>query len=245
VEAGAWVRSDRARASLTLAAQRTRLDTAAFATTPDGFTVELARPTARPLVAVDATTDAEWRSSSLDLAGSASLRRAPRQAHGVLGSIYASAAWWLVPRVALTVAAGDLAADPLHGFPARRLTAIGVRWRAGGAPARAVADRPRAAAPAPTPSADVSARGTTRVLRVRAPGATRVEVRGDFTGWHPVALARATDGGASDVWELPLAAASSTVRLTIRVDGGAWISPANLPSVEDEFGERSGLLVVP
>jgi hypothetical protein len=31
----------------------------------------------------------------------------------------------------------------------------------------------------------------------------------------------------------------------VRVDSGAWTPPANLPSVEDEFGEKAGLLVVP
>jgi hypothetical protein len=43
-----------------------------------------------------------------------------------------------------------------------------------------------------------------------------------------------------DAWELPLAAEPGTLRLALRVDGGAWAAPANLPAVADDFGERSG-----
>jgi hypothetical protein len=242
-EAGGWLRHDRLRASLTLAVLRTRLDTTIVELDGNGGEIVLGHGPARAIVAVDATAAAEWRAPSLELTASAALRRAPRQAEGVLGSVYAVGAWWILPRAALTASAGTLAADPLRGFPQRRLTALGIRMRLGGAPASGAPASSAARATHDAPAADVVARGAGRVLRVRAPGAARVEVRGDFTGWQPAELARASD--ASGAWELALAAAASAVRLTIRVDGGPWRAPANLPSVEDEFGGRSGLLVIP
>jgi 1,4-alpha-glucan branching enzyme len=77
-------------------------------------------------------------------------------------------------------------------------------------------------------------------LRVVAPGATRVEVRGDWTEWRPMRMTV-----AGDAWELTAPLPSGTRRLTIRVDGGAWRVPANLAGADDEFGSRVGLLVVP
>ena len=36
-----------------------------------------------------------------------------------------------------------------------------------------------------------------------------------------------------------------TMQLMIRVDDGGWITPANLPTMDDEFGSRVALLVIP
>ncbi|AHG88841.1 hypothetical protein J421_1304 [Gemmatirosa kalamazoonensis] len=238
VETGGWLRHDRLRASITLAALRTRLDTTVVLVDDQGVVVTtLPREPSHPFVALDATAAAEWRAPVVELGGTAVLRRAPRQDSETLHSVYVTGAWWVLPRAALTASAGDLAADPLRGFPARRVAAVGLRWRLGGAPARAPRGSSLGGA---TPAAEVVVRGARRVLRVRAPGASRVEVRGDFTGWRAADLAR-----VGDLWEIALSAEPSTVRLTIRLDGGAWRPPANLPSVEDDFGERSGLLVVP
>src|SRR5207248_1432098 len=133
LETGAWLRHDRLRASLTIAARRTRLDTVAIVALDDrGLpVVEVPTEPRRPLVAFDATAAAEWRAPTAELSGSATLRRAPRQARGVLGSLYVVGAWWVWPRAALTASAGDLAGDPLRGFPARRLATLGLRWRVG------------------------------------------------------------------------------------------------------------------
>ncbi|HEY0994671.1 MAG TPA: glycogen-binding domain-containing protein, partial [Gemmatimonadaceae bacterium] len=71
-------------------------------------------------------------------------------------------------------------------------------------------------------------------------GATRVEVMGSFTGWEPASLARRGDG-----WELALAAAPGAHRVVVRVDGGTWRAPLNLPAAGDDFGGTVGLLTVP
>jgi hypothetical protein len=100
-------------------------------------------------------------------------------------------------------------------------------------PARARAARIR-------PIVQLSGAAQSRGLRVRAPGAQRVEGRGDWTDWRPVALVR--DG---DAWVLADPVPRGTRRLTVRADGGAWRVPANLAGADDDFGSRVGLLVVP
>ncbi|MDF1504390.1 glycogen-binding domain-containing protein, partial [Roseisolibacter sp. H3M3-2] len=86
----------------------------------------------------------------------------------------------------------------------------------------------------------VDGAGAVRRLRVRAPGAGSVEVRGDWTDWRPIGLVR--DG---DAWVLAAPLPRGTRRLTVRADGGAWRVPANLAGADDDFGSRVGLLVVP
>jgi 1,4-alpha-glucan branching enzyme len=75
---------------------------------------------------------------------------------------------------------------------------------------------------------------------VRAPGAGRVELVGDFTDWDPLALQR-TRG---DTWEITLPLASGTHRLNVRVDGGEWGVPPGISAAPDEFGGVVGLLLI-
>ncbi|HUF27085.1 MAG TPA: glycogen-binding domain-containing protein [Gemmatimonadaceae bacterium] len=79
-----------------------------------------------------------------------------------------------------------------------------------------------------------------RTVRVREPRARRVELRGDFTDWNPVALRRAVDG----TWQLQLRLAPGVYRVMIRVDDGPWRPPSGVPAVEDEFGNMVGMIVV-
>jgi hypothetical protein len=81
---------------------------------------------------------------------------------------------------------------------------------------------------------------TGQVLRVRAPGARRVEVMGDFTEWEPFELA-----STGDVFSRAVSLSSGTHRVVVRLDGGPWLPAANTPAVDDDFGGRVGLLVVP
>jgi hypothetical protein len=135
-------------------------------------------------------------------------------------------------------------ADPLRGMPAVRHFSLGLRWRlaAPAAPApRVTAPTARPAATIAAPAAElVESRGAPGRLRVLAPGAARVEVRGDWTDWRAVPLVAV--GGA---WELPASMPRGTRRLTVRIDGGDWRVPANLAAADDDFGSRVGLLVVP
>ena len=146
------------------------------------------------------------------------------------------AAVWVSPRVAVTAAAGRSLEDLVRGVPAAdyatlalrisarpRVPLLGRRGRESG-PRLRVLDR-----------ADGG-----RGVEVVAPGASRLEIMADFTGWAPVSLER-----IGDRWRFGGAVPSGPHRIAVRVDGGAWLAPANLPAVEDDLGGRVGLLTVP
>jgi hypothetical protein len=77
-------------------------------------------------------------------------------------------------------------------------------------------------------------------LLIRAPTAHRVELSGDFTNWKPVTMTRRGD---SD-WSLSVALAAGTYRVNTRVDGGGWIAPPGLTTMNDDFAGEVGLLVI-
>jgi hypothetical protein len=81
---------------------------------------------------------------------------------------------------------------------------------------------------------------TRRRIEVRGVSASRVEVMGDFTDWNPVMLE-----STGDAWRLERAISSGLHRIAIRLDGGEWIAPVNLPRATDEFGGVVGLITVP
>jgi hypothetical protein len=83
-------------------------------------------------------------------------------------------------------------------------------------------------------------RGTTE-LRFPAPGAGQVELVADWTAWLPVPLERAADGQ----WVIRVTLTPGVYRLNLVVDGGAWIVPPGMAAVDDGFGGKTGLLVVP
>jgi len=76
---------------------------------------------------------------------------------------------------------------------------------------------------------------------VRAPGAHQVEIIGDLTDWHPVSLLQDTDG----IWRVTLQVSSGVYRVNVRVDGGAWRAPRGLPTRDDDFDGRVGVLTIP
>jgi len=83
--------------------------------------------------------------------------------------------------------------------------------------------------------------GGRQTLRLRVPGARTVDVTGDFTGWVPRTLSRGADGWYS--FETPLS--PGTYQMNVRVNGGEWLPPPSLPTVKDEFGGLTGVLLVP
>jgi hypothetical protein len=85
-----------------------------------------------------------------------------------------------------------------------------------------------------------AAPGGEREIRVRSPGAARVELSGDFTLWEPVVLTAAGDGW----WTARLRIAPGTYQVSVRVNGVRWIAPPGLVEVTDEFGGSAGILVI-
>jgi 1,4-alpha-glucan branching enzyme len=88
------------------------------------------------------------------------------------------------------------------------------------------------------PEFDVRSSGSRRVFRVFAPGAQRVELSADFTGWEPVALVRGNDGW----WTLTRTIAAGTYQVNMRTNGGSWTAPPGLLTTRDEFGGVAGVL---
>jgi 1,4-alpha-glucan branching enzyme len=78
-------------------------------------------------------------------------------------------------------------------------------------------------------------------IRVRAPGASMVELNGDLTQWEPLALTQTGDGW----WIARIPALSGTTEMVLRADRGAWVVPPGVESVSDEFGGRAGRVHIP
>lgn len=209
--------------------------------------VEVARPDewiaeTQPLTYVEPTAGARFAWRGLEFGADGGVRLVQRGERPTFPPAAPRRLPWMVlsggarllPSVALIASGGRALEDAVRGMPATRFASVGVRVTMGRA-------RPVAAPARELPlTATVLVRDGARVLRVHAPGATRVEVMGTFTGWEPASLAR-----RGDAWELPLAAAAGAHRLVVRVDGGAWRAPVNLPVAGDDFGGTVGLLTVP
>ena len=76
-------------------------------------------------------------------------------------------------------------------------------------------------------------------VRVRAPEAGRVALRGDFTGWEPVKLRPAGPGW----WEVVIEMAPGLHQLQLSVDGGTWQPPPGVPTTLGTYGDEVGIVV--
>ena len=179
-----------------------------------------------------------WRELEVD--GMAALRNTWRGSLASRPMAAASAAWWVTPHVAVAAAAGRLLADPMRGTARSRYATVALRLSAERhGPARGRSTPPRVAAGEASLVA-AAADGGSAVIRVHAPGARTVELMGDITGWAPVALQR-----RDDRWEARLTTTPGAHHVVIRINGGAWMPPANLARIDDELGGTVGLLVIP
>lgn len=145
--------------------------------------------------------------------------------------------------LALVAGGGAYLADVAQGLPSGRFLTLALRIGSGLAPAPRPPRAGLTGAPLPRAPATVSIGVTPEGLRqitVRAPDATSVEVKGDFTDWEAVPLL--ADGHGNWNGKFPLAV--GVHRLNVRVDGGIWGAPSGLPAERDEFGVTSGVLVV-
>jgi hypothetical protein len=149
----------------------------------------------------------------------------------------ADAELWMTPRVAIVLAAGNALADAVRGTPSTRYASAGLRlaWQPH------VALRfGRDASPGVRVVVTRSSGGTARI-DISAPKGERVELMADFTGWEPISLERAGDGWFADRVVTP-----GLHRLAIRIDGGAWVAPSNVPNLrDDDLGGTVGLITVP
>lgn len=153
-----------------------------------------------------------------------------------------SAALWILPRAALVASAGRALADEARGVPSVRYVSIALRfgWR----PEREASVLRVRQEPREEDGGRLDIRGlgdSLRVVIVRQSSATRVEIMGDFTDWEPVAMASMPNGE----WRIERIITPGPHRLAIRIDGGPWRVPPNLPHVADDFGGDVGIVIVP
>lgn len=177
---------------------------------------------------------------------------------GVAGSSWGggSAAFWLVPTIALVASVGSYPTDYAQGLPAGSYLSAGLRVATRrsrrdapaplemGLPAtmgrRAPTIEPGLLLPAVSEFRVQPGGGTQQRFEVHAPAARRVELIGDFTGWQPVSLTRAPDGN----WSVTLPLDPGLHRVNLRVDEGPWGVPPGVPAVADDFGGAVGVLEI-
>jgi hypothetical protein len=159
-----------------------------------------------------------------------------------LGWGSASAVVWLAPRAAIVVAAGNALEDVARAVPSVRYVSISLRFGLPNTSAVTIDRVHRVTRDDDGGNLEVRAGGdSARVVSIRVPSATSVELMADFTGWEPVAMMQEPNG----VWTLQRVIPRGPHRVALRVNGGDWIAPPNLPRVSDDFGGEVGLLVVP
>jgi len=232
-ELGIWARRGEQRLSLSAAAVSTStVSTVIF----DDQTVLRLRERVG-YADVSLAAHGAWRAFEVDV--SAVARHAWKGDVASAATASVGGAWWVTPYVGLAAALGRQLSDPMRGTARARYATIALRLSA-------ERHRPLRVLPAPPPPAGEAsiaatpAGGGVALVHVRAPGARRVELMGDVTGWEAVTLGR-----RGDAWALRLTMASGPHHVLVRVDGGAWRPPSNLPQIDDGLGGRVGLMVVP
>lgn len=185
-----------------------------------------------PVRYTEAMTVLTFDGGAASFTGGASLRHDPDATSTLEAGGQATLAVTVRPGRALVLGIASQLPDYVRGADASRLVSVGLR----------VTDGKRGDGWRRRTGVVVQVRGdsSSRAIVVRAPGASRVEVMGEFSGWEPLALRR--DG---DCFVAAAALGSGTHRLVVRIDGGSWRPAANTPAVDDDFGGRVGLLVVP
>jgi hypothetical protein len=147
----------------------------------------------------------------------------------------ANAAFWFTQQSAIVFGVGRTLDDATRGVPRTTYASVSLRFAA--RPHLVRSAKEEVGGPRLTV---VPVAGGGGLIEVRGVEATRLEVMGDFTEWKPVELER--DGS---VWRLERAMTPGLHRIAIRVDGGEWVAPANLPRATDELGGVIGLITVP
>ena len=186
-----------------------------------------------------------WNGESIRIEGSLGTRLLSGGGAGTYGELQIMIP--LADRFAAVVAGGRYPTDPVRGVLAANYVSTAVRITALRARRTTVWSGTSSRTRSPTLArgeahlAVLDRSGLTRLLRVIAPGAERVELAGDFTDWVAVPLRSAADGA----WEVALPLVAGIYRVAVRVNGGPWIVPTGLRAEESEFGETVGVLVVP
>jgi hypothetical protein len=145
---------------------------------------------------------------------------------------------WLAPHAALVLTAGRTLTDFVRGTP--RTTWLGASIRL--SPSMHPSLARRSTLDQSVPRLSVTRIGSERVaVEITVHNAARVELMADFTDWQPVSLERVQVGAS---WRIERQVAAGLHRVSLRIDGGPWIAPSNLPHA-DAGDAGVGLLTVP
>jgi hypothetical protein len=233
-EAGAWLRRGEQR--LTLSAVTVGTSTVSSLEFSNGTVFRVRDPVRYADVSL--IGHGSWGRLDLDVMGLS--RHVSKGSLESIPTASIGAAWWVTPYIAVAAALGRQLADPMRGTVRARYTTVAVRLSAERhgpvVPPRMPPRVPAGEASLVTVTDDA---GST-LIRVHAQGAHRVELMGDFTEWEPKPLERRRDR-----WELRAQVKSGSHHVLVRVDGGKWVVPANLPRLDDELGGTVGLIVIP
>ncbi|HJU64213.1 MAG TPA: hypothetical protein VJ596_00990, partial [Gemmatimonadaceae bacterium] len=186
-DAGAWTRLGGALLRVSVA--RTRIRDSMFTNTPPLNPPPGSSPYARFTNSYsDAEAGMEWRRGRVALDATIGQRFGDHVREVSSWSVGGSVR--LSNHIALLAATGRYPADLTQSLPGGRYASLALRFSL----------NPRAARRLEEPAATALAFETTRgdddaqTFNVYAPRARRVELMGDFTDWHPVALSREGDG---------------------------------------------------
>lgn len=195
----------------------------------------------------DLTGDVSWRSARWFVAAGLGRRDGVDATQGSAKSSMFSAGWQATPSLLLIAQAGEQMADVVRGVPQARYAAGVIRWtpfRARGMRRASVSSMPSAASTREQRGPEIlvtrGERGGVIELRIAATADAVVEVMSSTTDWSIVRLTR-----EGDTFVHRLTLPSGTHRIAVRINGGMWRAPLGLVPVEDDFGTRVGLVVVP
>jgi hypothetical protein len=179
----------------------------------------------------DATFSAEYRTRALGIgalvgARAGDLNDDPVWLQGFLE-------WWMAPPLLLEARAGTYPED-ITGFASGFFARLGIRV------GMVQPSRPPQPEAAPGPLIEPLADGGARVVFV-VPDATTVEIAGEWNAWTPTRLTQL--GGSR--WEAVLSLGSGAYRFSLILDGDEWIVPEGVPTLPDDFGSESGMLLIP
>lgn len=194
-------------------------------------------PATRRLSLTDAMVSTRWRVADLDLDLALGRRFGRNTPELTIWGVSASRA--ITPSLALVAGAGRSGSDPITAVPGSRYLVMGIRLRLGPTATTSFGPLPAVASDrAPLRIGPALPAG--REVVVRAPGASRVDLAGDFTDWRPVTLQPAGDGG----WRTILPIRPGLHRLAVRIDQGSWQAPPGVRPVQSEFGGEVAEIVV-
>jgi len=155
----------------------------------------------------------------------------PKRASGTSGWL----GWWF--------SAQPIALRPAWALAALAVLLVGSGWLGARFATKARVSVPVASVPdAASPAATATGSPVTFVLR--APGATRVSVAGDFNNWDAEATPM-THTGTGDLWILNLTLPRGVHRYSFVLDGSEWRPDPSAPLAADEtFGGHNSVIVV-